>query len=385
MELRLKNEVKAALFPLLAAAVMVSGNEEHPEGVSNVVCRGEVTTVTARGAMLSTASGSRWVSSPAVCSTALRGDSLLVLGSENGRFIAPLSIRHKPSGSPVRFFRASFRSLLIKRIADNKARGLAGGLLMGLRGMITEETAQVFRNSGTSHLLALSGLHTATAAAVMMLLSSLIFGRRPVSSILAVTGIVLFVLLSGTRPSTVRAGIMSVCAVLWISRKGGRADILSFWWLALGLSILLVPETLSDRGAWMSYGAVLSLILFGKNFRGKAGFFLSPLFAGVTVTVALAPLTTSMYGGFAWLGPIATLVSLPLMTAVMFLGAASASGIPWASPALSAVSDFWHGLLGLFSHSPVNLKWNHLWLLWISALVLLRIFSRWNGFHRRFR
>ena len=385
MELKLKPGVSMVLFLALFIALLSAKDMEHPEGTSRGIWRGEVRTITAGGAMLSTAYGGMWVSSEALCKHVLSGDSLLVLGSRNGGFIFPFSIRAKTSQSPVRKIRAGFRSLLERRIGNSRARGLAGGLLMGLRGMITRETSDAFRNSGTSHLLALSGLHTAAAAALMMLISGFLFGKRTISYVLAVMGIAVFVVVSGARPSTVRAGIMSICALLWMSRRGGRIHILSFWWLALILSILILPDTLTDGGAWMSYGAVLSLILLGKNFSGKAGFLLSPLMAGVTVTTALAPLITSMYGGFAWLGPAATVLSLPLMTAVMLLGVLAAVGVPAAEQLLTAVSTFWHGMLGFFYHEPVTVPHDLMWFLWVPALTALRVFSRWNGFHRRFR
>ncbi len=385
MDLKLKPSSSIVLFLVLLIALLYVNTGEQPAGASDGIWRGEVTTVTALGAMVSTSCGNLWVSSEDICRHALSRDSLLVLGRRNTRFISPFSIRVKPWDSPVRRIRAGIRSLLERRIGNCRSRGLAGGLLMGLRGMITKETADSFRNSGTSHLLALSGLHAAAAAAFILLINGLLFGKRSVSYVLAACGIVFFVVISGARASTVRAGIMSVCALLWISRRGGKLDILSLWWLSLAMSILIMPGTLTDRGAWMSYGAVLSLILLGKNFRGKAGIIISPLMAGITVTTALAPLITSMYGGFAWLGPLATVLSLPLMITVMFLGVLTAAGLPAAEQLLNAVSGFWHGMLEFFCHEPVAMPPALMWFLWVPALTGLRIFSRWNGFHRRFR
>lgn len=385
MDINMKPWVKTVLFLLLAAILIQSRDKEPSVGARLGIWRGKVTTVTASGAMITTSLGTQWVSSNTLSAVLLRGDSLLVLGTGRGRFITPYSIRVKKSASPIRDIREKFMSLLYDRIEDDEARGLAAGLLMGLRGMITQDTSEVFRNSGTSHLLALSGLHTAIAAGIMLLVSRLFFGKKPVSYILAAAGVVFFVLLSGARASTVRAGIMSTCVILWMCWRGGRADLLSFWWLALILSSALMPETLTDKGAWMSYGAVLSLIFFGRSFRGKASFVLSPLFAGITVTAAMAPLIIHIYGGFAWLGPTATVLSLPMLIAVMCLGVLSAAGIPGAQTILAGVTSLWHEMLRYLSHSPLSIDWKVLWPLWAGALLLLRVFSCWNGFHRRFR
>ena len=385
MEVKLKTHVTALLLLALAGGMAVAAGTKAPEGRSEGVVRGRVVTVTSRGALLSTARGDVWVSSAALSRTALRGDSLMVLGSSRGMFLSPLAIRLKPGSSPARSVRAGFRSLLERRVEDPASRGLAGGLLMGLRGTITPGTARAFRSSGTSHLLALSGMHTALAAAVFTLLSRLLFGRRGISWLLSMAGTVLFVMVSGARPSTVRAGIMCCCALLWMWRMGGRSHTLSFWLAAAGVSLVFVPGTICDRGAWLSYGAVLSLILLGKSFRGPGGFILTPLWAGVTVTVALAPLVNSMYGGVSWLGPAATVVSIPLMTAVMALGAAAAAGIPLASTGLSWTAGVWISILDALAHEPIHLAPEKLWPLWAAALLGLRVVSRWNGFHRRFR
>ena len=385
MDLKLKPGVSIALFSSLLVVLLTAGSRTVPEGASCGIWRGEVETVTASGAMVSTDHGQMWVSSPVLCNSVLAGDSLLILGRRNRGFISPYSIRMKEWGSPVRGIREAFRCQLETRIDNSRARGLAGGLLMGLRGMITNESAQCFRSSGTSHLLAISGLHTAAAAAAISIACGLFFGKKQISYILAVCGILVFVLISGARASTVRAGIMCTCVLVWMSRKGGRAHMLSFWWIALLVNVFIMPEVISDRGAWMSYGAVLSLILLGRNFRGKAGIIFSPLAAGVTVTVALAPLTTAMYGGFAWLGPVATVISLPMMIAVMLTGILAAAGVPCSQHILTWISTVWHHILSLLSHEPIAVPGGLIWFLWVPALAGLRVFSRWNGFHRRFR
>lgn len=383
--MELKPGILLLLFAGLAGAFCLF-QEPLPGGsFKHGLWRGRVETVTAGGAVVSTADGSLWVSSEDISTGALRGDSLLVLGNRRGRFVTPFAIRLKPSRSPVATLRRRFRNLLVSNIPHEGARGLTGGLLMGLRGLIPHETSGAFKRSGTSHLLALSGLHTALVAAVLLWLSGRFLGKRPLSAGLAVAGIAAFVLLSGCRPSTVRAGIMSSAVIFHLRARGGRIHLLTVWWAALGLSLLLLPGTLHDRGAQMSYGAVLSLILLGKNIRGPLGFMLSPLHAGVTVTVAMAPLIGSIYGGVAWLGPTATVVSLPFMTSIMVIGAAAASGLVYALPVLTALASAWQGILEFMAHRPLDPPGGTIWPIWAAGVILLRVTAQWNGFHRRFR
>ncbi len=383
--MELSNRIIAVLFIALSVLLITRREETGNDGVSHGIWRGQLTTVTAKGGMLSTEGGNFWVSDKSLAALSLKGDSAMVIGHRRGMFISPFSLRLKPSSSFFSSLRRQYRNRLVETIRDPVARGLAGGLLMGLRGLIPEQTAQAFKQSGTSHLLALSGLHTGIIALVLLFLARLIMGKGILSGWLAVVGIVLFVALSGGRASTVRAGIMASFTVLWMSYRGGKLHLLSVWWAALLLSIFFLPGTLEDRGAQMSYGAVLSLIVFGRNVRGRYSAIYSPLYAGVVVTISLAPLMTSVYGGLSWLGPTATVVSLPFMLVVMVLGFLASLGLGLAGVLLDYVSNCWVNTLEVFSHSPVSLPQAVLYPVWGILLIGLRVFSRWNGFNRRFR
>ncbi|MCK5785463.1 MAG: ComEC/Rec2 family competence protein [Candidatus Sabulitectum sp.] len=383
--MELSTKTITALFIALVVLLITRGEYHNYEGTSHGVWRGELTTVTARGGMLSTTDGNFWVSDGSLCRHSLKGDSMIVLGHRRGMFVSPFSTRLKLSASPFASLRRLYRERLVETITHRSARGLTGGLLMGLRGMIPCSTADAFKRSGTAHLLALSGLHTGIVALVLLFLSRLLMGKGILSGWLVVLGIALFVTLSGGRASTVRAGIMASFAVLWMTHRGGKLHLLSVWWTALLLSLIFLPGTLEDRGAQMSYGAVLSLILLGKNLKGKHSALISPFYAGVVVTVSLAPLMSSVYGGFSYLGPVATVISLPFMLAMMAIGLLASLGVNQLNILLEIISSVWVTILQAFNHSPVSLPGTVLYPLWGILVLGLRVFSRWNRFNRRFR
>jgi ComEC/Rec2-related protein len=382
--MELKTGVIAVLFLLLSILLLIDREEAVDENASHGVWRGEITILTARGGMISTSSGKFWVSDGSLCVLALEGDSLLVLGHRRGMFISPFSIRLKQSESVISRVRKAYVERLYETIHDPAARGLTGGLLMGLRGMIPQSVVVAFRNSGTSHILSISGLHTGLVAGILLVIARTVLGKGIVSAWVAIAGIAVYVLLSGSMPATVRSGIMSSFTVMFLVYKGGKVHLLTVWWLALLLSLTYLPETLHDKGAQMSYGAVLSLILFGKNIKGKLSFILSPLYAGIAVTIGIAPLVSSVYGGFSLMGPPATVASIPFMLAVMFLGFVSSLGLYPASVVLEVVSDLWIIVLNLFCDSPREMNTNLL-PVWGLLILCIRVFSKWNGFQKRFR
>lgn len=383
--MELSNKSICLLFILLASVLYLTRDKVVEEGFSHGLWRGEITTVTAKGAMIRCTDGQFWVSEKRLSDNSLKGDSLIVFGSANGMFIRPFSVRVKESDGFFSTLRRSYRDLLRSRIPDPVAAGLTGGILMGLRGMIPAEVASVFKISGTSHLLALSGLHTGIVALTITFLMRVAFGKKAVTTWITIGSVILFVGLSGARASTIRAGIMACSILLWFQYRGGRVHLLSLWWAALIISLCFSPEILFDKGAQMSYGAVLSLILFGKHFKGKTGNFLSLLFAGMTITIILAPLMIHIYGGIVLQGPLATVVSMPFMYSVMVLGFLTSVGIPFLALPLKIMSSIWVSVLHLFNYPLVTISSFMLYPIWVLLLISLRVFAKWNKFNRRLR
>lgn len=378
--MRLKGWVIAACFLGLGAFYAGFSAPVEPVGTESGVWVGRVSTVTARGAMLD----SLWVSSREFAGKLDRGDSLLVLGNRRGRFVTPWAMRIKPAGG---LFPSIRRRLLLRfrqTLPDSLALGMASAVLLGYRGLVPPKAATVFQLSGTGHLLALSGMHTGIVAGAILWISRLLFGRRSCGAVLAVCALAVFVLLTGARSSTLRAGIMAGSAILWIAFHGGPVHPLSVWCLAL-LPLAADPAKLADPGTQMSYGAVLSLILLGRSWRGRKAVLLSPLWAGVVVNVSLAPLTGAVYGRINPAGIVCTLISLPIMTAVMALGVLSGLGLGGGG-LLAGLCRLWLLFLEIFCGMGFAFRISlRNMVIWGGLLLLLFLISRGRGFRRRFR
>ena len=377
--MRFRSWVIACSFLLLAVHYLTRRGVEVPTGVETGVWSGRVSTVTARGAMIR----NLWVSSPDFAGRLDRGDSLLVLGRRRGMYVSPWAVRVKYDGGVF----PSFRRALCRRfravVPDSVALGLSSAVLLGSRGLVPSYVAETFQLSGTAHLLALSGMHTGIVSAFILLCSRALFGRRRIGSIAAVSAVVAFVLLTGGRPSTVRAGIMAGMVIVWMAFHGGGVHPLSVWCLALAPAAA-DPSLLADAGAQMSYGAVLSLILFARSWGGIPGRFLTPLWAGVVVITSLAPLCAAVYGSLYPAGAVSTVASVPIMGAVMALGALALTGV--GSSLLSWVCRFWIGLLGLFTGYGIGcVPCPETMGAWAGLMVVLFLVKRGKGFGRRFR
>jgi hypothetical protein len=180
---------------------------------------------------------------------------------------------------------------------------------------------------------------------------------------------------------------MLLLVLILFHLSGRTPDLLFVWSVAvIFLTAVSSGDVLENIGAKMSFGAVLSLIILGKNFTGKPGWIMSIAYAGVVVTVALAPLVSFTYGGLSPVAPIATVISVPFMLGTMLTGFLTLL-FPFISVA-SILSEWivfiWLAILEILkSGRIVFLEW--MFWLWPVCLVTLWLFSRRKGYLRRFR
>lgn len=355
---------------------------------SSGVWRCRVETSTTAGAVLSNNTwNTAWASSRQLARSVSRGDSVIIIGSVNEGFMDSYTFYLIPSSLLQDRLRKTVSESLSGRIASREASSLVSALLVGERGNLPQAVRAVFRDTGTSHLLALSGLHVGILAGIMLVIFRKLFGKGWLSILAVILTIFIYVFVSGARASTARAGLMLMLVIVVWQSSGIRPELLFVWSVAvIVLTAVSRGDVLNDTGAQMSFGAVLSLIILGREFRCRAGRILSIAYAGVVVTTALAPLVSFRYGGLSPVAPFATVISFPFMLTTMITGFMTLLG-PFASAAslLSEWSVFiWLAVLRILESGTIIFqKW--MYLLWPLCLIALWIFSRRRGFRRRFR
>ena len=150
-----------------------------------------------------------------------------------------------------------------------EAGAVAAALLVGERSALSAETNESLRLSGLAHILSISGLHMMLIAgtaffvvrAVLALSPRLALSRpiRKWAAIAALIVVSLYLALSGGGVATVRSYVMAVVmfAAILVDRPA-----ISMRNLAIAAFIVLAmePESITEPGFQMSFGAVAALI-----------------------------------------------------------------------------------------------------------------------------
>jgi competence protein ComEC len=214
---------------------------------------------------------------------------------------------------------------------------LARGFVLGEDKRIDPATAEDFRRSGLSHLLAVSGQNVALLALLAIpLLAALGMPLR--TRLVWLLGlIVAYVSLAGAGPSIQRAGAMGALAVL-ATLAGRRASRLYALAVAAVVTLAIDPGIAADAGWQLSFAAVLGILGLAQPLRGgiaarvgargPAGRALAEGAAmTIAATLATAPLIAFHFGELSTTTLVANLLALPAVAPAMWLGMlASAAG-----------------------------------------------------------
>lgn len=207
-----------------------------------------------------------------------------------------------------------------RALPDSPRAGMIAALLVGSGG-IDPGQRRLLQQTGTSHLMAISGLHVGIAAGVGALLGRWLWMLSPlrwirVRQTAALAGgalaATLYAALAGFGLPTTRALAMYGAAAVLIARRRALEPWLAF---AAALVMILTLDPLAPLGAgfWLSFGAVAGLLLIAPlvHHGGMIGGWLRAQWG---VSMALAPVLAVLYGQVPVSSPLANLLAVPLFS-----------------------------------------------------------------------
>ena len=213
------------------------------------------------------------------------------------------------------------------------------GILLGGSGNLSPEFRQQLQRSGLAHIVAIDGYKQVIVTAVLGSVAVRFLGRRK-AAVPLLLGVLAYTILTGARPSAVRAGLM--VGMTTVAGSLGRvSDSLTSLLVAAVLMTAYEPSVMHDIGFQLSFSATLGLIVLcprmWRLLRGVPHWIADP--AGVTgvVTLATLPVMLSVFHEISLVSPLSHVVAMPLLTPVL-LGAAVLAGVSAWPPVAEAVA-----------------------------------------------
>ncbi|MBT8108782.1 MAG: DNA internalization-related competence protein ComEC/Rec2 [Gammaproteobacteria bacterium] len=232
------------------------------------------------------------------------------------------------TASRVDEFRQRFTSRAISAADSKTAAGVLVAVGTGARHLVTREQWDRFAASGTSHLMAISGLHVGLAAMLAFALGFALAGLLPWRSNALVFGLLAgvalaaaYAMVSGLGVPARRAVIMLAAAALIVVRRR-QLDAAGVIALAAVLVYVSDPVTSLAPGFHLSFGAVVLLVWLArrKDAAGRgaviAGAMRRLFVLQVFLLLGLLPLTALLFQRFTPVATPVNLLAVPLFSFV---------------------------------------------------------------------
>lgn len=251
--------------------------------------------------------------------------------------------------------RENILNTLRTHIPDKQNAGIAEALLLGYRAHVSEETNAAFRDTGTLHILSVSGLHVGLVFTLLGFLSRFMLNRK--GGVYLRTGIMLaglwaYSAISGLSPSVVRAAVM-FSLVSCGQTFGRQSNPFNSVYASALLMLSMDTGLFFDTGFQLSYAAVLGIIFLYpklKNLyqpRNKPARHLRDMvMVSLAAQVFTLPLSLYYFSQFPVYFLLYNLLLMPLFSLALFMAIALAA-LSFSETAASLCGGLLDGVLGI--------------------------------------
>jgi competence protein ComEC len=256
------------------------------------------------------------------------------------------------------------RHAIAERIDQQLQPGLVAGLIkalsLGDRRTLEQQDWRLFSRTGTSHLIAISGLHVGLAAGWCWFLGQWLWRRsealllrlpaQRAGAVLGLLGALAYAALAGFSLPTQRALVMVTVALGGVILAQPVRPLRSLS-LALFTVLLFDPPASLTVGFWLSFGAVgLILLVLGGRLKNPPKW-LQLLRVQAAVSLGLMPLLFMLFGEASLIAPLVNLLLVPWFSLVLV--PMSLIGLVLLQVPLLAAA--WYSLLGLLAGQTLAL------------------------------
>ncbi len=218
-------------------------------------------------------------------------------------------------------------------------------MVIGDASQLTDYIKSAYRDSGTTHLLVVSGMNVAYVILVIVFIFKVFNMPLKTAQLLTIPFIILYTLATGANPPVVRASIMAIMIVIAMSLER-ESEVYN----AMAASVLVViyinPQSIFTPSFLLSYGATAGILYFYrpiiKPFSRLPTIPLSIVeVAAVTISsqLAVSPIIAYTFNRISIAGIFCNLLVVPLAGIITITGIVH-YGVFKIAPVLLPLSTF---------------------------------------------
>jgi competence protein ComEC len=274
---------------------------------------------------------------------------------------------------PVGRFRQSLQKKIAQALPNKPLAGVVTALTIGQRSGIIESQWQVFNNTGTTHLVAISGLHIGLISGSVFFIINFIWRRiswltlripaQRAAAAAAILTALFYAAMAGFAIPTQRALLM-VIAFMGLALVKRNTAPWHAWFIALFMILLLDPLASMVGGFWLSFASVGSLIYAFSGRLKVEGWWWRWGRAQVVVAIGLLPFCLLIFQQFSLTSLFGNVVAIPWVGFIVVPLCLIGSILTLVSPLLG-------GLLLVLAEKALELVWVYLnflasqhWAIW---------------------
>lgn len=283
-----------------------------------------------------------------------------------------------------------------RRVADRDAAGLIAALAVGATGGMSREQWRVFNATGTTHLVAISGMHVTMFALLAFALARWLWRvavcryiswtRETFAAITGLAAATAYAFLAGLSVPTQRTLIMLAAWLLArsLARASPPLQPIAIAFLAV---LLLDPFAVLSAGLWLSFAAMGTILFVVQSRIIPRGKMHEAVVVQLAVTASLAPLTLACFGSIAVLGPIVNAAAIPyiswLLVPTILLAVALTPLSSWLSNLALHLAEWLHNIawpsLATAADSPWALAYASppVWWYALATLAVIVVLMPW--------
>ena len=232
----------------------------------------------------------------------------------------------KTPGYLIEHLRETVRERFRHVLGNAPYAGVLTALAIGDQSSIPQAQWQIFRRTGVSHLMSISGLHITMLGSLAFFIvynlwrrSARLTLKLPARKAAAIAGLLValaYALLSGFSVPAQRTVYMltTVAIALLSSRNVAPSQLLA---AALIVVLLLDPWAVMAPGFWLSFGAVALILYVTANRLGKTHWLVEYGKVQWAMTIGLIPPLLAMFQQVSLVSPVANAFAIPLVSFVV--------------------------------------------------------------------